>query len=257
MSSLIRVTVTQLHDSPHRLTTDWAALVEHVRENQPDLVLLPEFPFSRWFFQTRRFQQAVWNDSVKEHERWLGRLPELGRAAVLGSRPVNDGASRYNEGFVWDAARGYRSAHRKCYLPDEDGFWEASWYHRGPREFNLIDVGPVKVGFLICTEMWFTEHARAYGRQGAHLIYTPRMNEPATVSRWQTGAQALSMVSGAYVASSARYGTPSSGGVGWMIAPDGDVMATTSEDQRFRTVTIDLAVAGAAKRTYPRYVDDA
>jgi len=25
----------------------------------------------------------------------------------------------------------------------------------------------------------------------------------------------------------------------------------------FRTVTIDLAVAGAAKRTYPRYVDDA
>lgn len=86
MSSLIRVTVTQLHDSPHRLTTDWAALVEHVRENQPDLVLLPEFPFSRWFFQTRRFQQAVWNDSVKEHERWLGRLPELGRAAVLGDR---------------------------------------------------------------------------------------------------------------------------------------------------------------------------
>jgi predicted O-methyltransferase YrrM len=34
-------------------------------------------------------------------------------------------------------------------------------------------------------------------------------------------------------------------------------MATTSEDQRFRTVTIDLAVADAAKRTYPRYVDDA
>ncbi|MBK8136847.1 MAG: hypothetical protein IPK52_13590 [Chloroflexi bacterium] len=104
-------------------------------------------------------------------------------------RPINEGENRYNEGFIWDAENGYRAAHRKAYLPDEEGFWEASWYQRGPRTYTSLEAHGARIGFLICTEMWFNEHARAYGKQGAHLIVTSRMTEPATLGKWMTGGR--------------------------------------------------------------------
>jgi len=32
----------------------------------------------------------------------------------------------FNDGFVWEKNTGYQSIHTKYYLPDEQGFWEAS-----------------------------------------------------------------------------------------------------------------------------------
>ncbi len=46
------------------------------------------------------------------------------------------------------------------------------------------------------------------------------------------------------------------GGLGWVIGPDGDVLATTTRDEPFVTVEVDLEAARAAKWTYPRYVSE-
>lgn len=254
--STLRLTICQLHDDDTMFASDWRGLVAHVHAEHADLVLLPEMAFGPWFCASRDYAQNVWDRMVERHDAWIKRLPELGGAAVMGSRPITDASGRYNEGFVWDATLGYRPAHRKAYLPDEEGFWEASWYQRGPRQFVATTARSAAVGFLICTEMWFNEHARTYGRQGAHLIVTPRTTEAATIGKWMTGSRAVAVVSGAYHASSTRYGSPTAGGVGWVIAPDGDVVALTNDATRFRTVEIDLDLAERAKQTYPRYVDD-
>ncbi|MBK8136613.1 MAG: carbon-nitrogen hydrolase family protein [Chloroflexi bacterium] len=252
----LRLTVCQLHNDPAQFEHDWRGLVSHVHAEKPNLILLPEMPFGPWFVATREYSVETWNEMVHLHEQWLKRLPELGSAAVMSSRPINEGENRYNEGFIWDAENGYRAAHRKAYLPDEEGFWEASWYQRGPRTYTSLEAHGARIGFLICTEMWFNEHARAYGRQGAHLIVTSRMTEPATLGKWMTGGRAVAVVSGAYHASSTRYGTLQAGGVGWVIAPDGDVVALTSDATLYRTVSIDLDLAERSKQTYPRYVDE-
>jgi N-carbamoylputrescine amidase len=63
-------------------------------------------------------------------------------------------------------------------------------------------------------------------------------------------------VSGAYHASSNRAAEAAGGdfgGVGWIIDPDGVVLARTSAETPFATHEIDLDTAAAAKRTYPRY----
>jgi N-carbamoylputrescine amidase len=44
------------------------------------------------------------------------------------------------------------------------------------------------------------------------------------------------------------------GGVGWIISPDGEILARTSAAEPFATLEIDLDLAAAARRTYPRYV---
>lgn len=256
----VKVTVCELHEAPRGPEEEWPRLVEHVRSHGSDLVLLPEMPFHAWLPRSREVRAAEWEAAVRSHDEWLERLDELAPAVVLGTRPVIDGGRRLNEAFVWDRRGGYRAAHRKHYLPDEEGFWESSWYEAGDKSFEPVDVGPARVGFLICTEMWFTEHGRSYGRGGIHLLAAPRATLAPSVDKWLAGGTAAAVTSGAYCLSSNRGGVDSGGAVwagsGWIIEPEeGELLGRTTTERPFLTLEIDPAVSETAKRTFPRYVD--
>lgn len=53
-------------------------------------------------------------------------MVELAPAIVAGTRPVTRDGRRLNEGFVWTEDGGYVAAHSKYYVPDEEGYWEAT-----------------------------------------------------------------------------------------------------------------------------------
>jgi N-carbamoylputrescine amidase len=120
--------------------------------------------------------------------------------------------------------------HDKSYLPDEPGFWEASWYGPGEGEYAVVDVGGARTGVLVCTEMWFLEHARGLGRAGAQLIATPRCTPVETLDKWLAGGRTCAVVSGAWSLSS-NSAEPEHGGLGWVIDPEGDVVAVTSSER--------------------------
>lgn len=118
-----------------------------------------------------------------------------------------------------------------------------------------------KIGFLICTELWFSTHAWDYGKQGVQLLVCPRATEYATVQKWIIGGRAAAILSGAYCLSSNRSWNSASSrdtsAGGWIIEPEnGEVLGLTSTNQPFLTLDIDLALADRAKQTYPRYVRD-
>ena len=216
-------------------------------------MLLPEMPFYPWIAAEVPFELQEWEASVAEHERWVARLSELAPASVLGSRTV---AQRRNEGFAWDS-QGYRAVHEKYYLPEEAGFWEATWYERGEPDFTAVETASIKAGFAICTELWFTEHARHYAQQGIHVLACPRATEKATVDKWIAGGRAAAVMAGAFCISSNRAGEGSGihwGGNGWIIDPDGELLGLTSSDDPFLTLDLDLEAAERAKATYPRYI---
>jgi N-carbamoylputrescine amidase len=254
----MRVTVCQMNDNPVLFESDWEGLVEHARQSQSDLILLPELPFYPWFGVSSNFDESIWMKAVAAHDRWLERCRELSSAGVIATRPVNSGGRRLNEGFIWEPAGGSRAVHHKFYLPNEAGFWEASWYEPGADDFTTADCGAAKIGFEICTEIWAVDRARVYGKQGVHLIVTPRATPQATVRKWLAVGQVTAIVSGAYSLSSNHCGEGENGiafgGSGWIIAPDGEVLATTSDTEPFVTVEIDLDRAAEAKQTYPRYL---
>ena len=264
----MRVTVCELHNEPAGLERDWVALQSHVKAERSDLVLLPEMPFYPWLAARSTRDDQAWQAAVQTHTHWLGRLHDLSPAAVLGTRPVVRGTNRLNESFLWCESTGLRAAHAKYYLPDEHGFWEASWYQRGGKTFDTIDfkvassAGPqVTIGFLICTEIWFTEHARHYGQQGAHVIACPRATPVYSSDKWIAAGRVAAVVSGAYgISSNFRdHGQhePRWAGCGWIIHPqEGDVIGVTSAEEPFLTVELDLQEAVSAKQTYPRYVPE-
>jgi N-carbamoylputrescine amidase len=237
---------------------DWTKLCDHVRTQKSELVLLPEMPFDSWFGTARSFDERVWQTFVGAHDKWLSRLVDLSSPTVLGTRPVSRSGHRLNEAFCWTSNNGYTAVHDKYYLPDEPGFYEASWYERGDGSFTPARSGRALVGFQICTEMWAFDHARSYGKQGVQIIATPRATGEASVENWLIGGRASAISSGAYSLSSNRSGLSKDGevrfgGNGWIIDPDGKVLGLTSSKEPFLTIDIPLTAAEEAKLTYPRY----
>jgi len=257
----MKVTVCELTNEQKDFEGVWRALVSHVQAHHSDVVLLPEMPFHPWLAHTRSVNAADWQVAIAAHDRWMERLVELAPAVVLGTRPTSIADRRLNEAFVWDADQGYRGVHTKYYLPNDEGFWEASWYDRGDRDFAPTDTGRGKVGFLICTEIWFNVHARTYAQQGIHLLACPRATPTGTADKWLAGGRVAAVVSGAFCLSSNLTGRTNAGGDyagrGWIIEPEeGNVLGTTTAAQPLLTLEIDLNLAERAKKTYPRYVPD-
>lgn len=255
MKTTLTVTVCQLQTGQGNFETEWQELVAHVRANRSDLILLPELALSAWFAGDQKFDPAVWEATCARHQAWLPRLAELAPAVVLGTLATEIEGHRQNLAFAWNAQSGFQPAHTKYYLPDEPGFWEASWYARGEGSFNPLDTPAGKVGFLVCSEMWFFQHARAYAMAGVDLVAVPRCTPTETLDKWLAGGRACAVVAGAYCLSS-NHAAPQFGGMGWIIDPDGRVLGLTSPPEPFVSLEIDLARARAAKSTYPRYIPD-
>lgn len=254
----VRVTVCEMHDSPEKFEHDWRELTAHVKQRGSDLVLLPEMPFASWFGEQQRFDGQIWQTAVARHEAWLKRLEELGQAWVISSRPVSQGEQRFNEGFAWQMKQGYQQVHRKYYLPDEEGTWEASWYQRGPGDFTPVSCGKARVGMLICTEIWAMSQAQAYGKAGVQLLATPRLTQGFSVEKWLAAGRTAAVLAGAFSLSSNRVSGDGQGanygGRGWIVSPDGEILGLTSRSQPFVTVEIDLDETVRAQQTYPRYI---
>lgn len=253
----MRLTVCELPEDRTAFERAWNDLVDHVASEESDLVLLPEMPFATWLPASPDDDPAAWKQAVNAHDEWITRLDALAPATVLLSRPTIRHDRRLNEGLVWTPADGTETVHEKRYLPEEAGFWEASWYDSGDRDFSLTECAGALTGFLICTDLWAAEEARAYGQDGGHLIVNPRATEAATLEKWRAGGRAMSVVSGSFVASSNRVTTADQsdvifGGEGWIVDPDGTLIARTSRNQPFVTTDIDCNASERAKEMYPR-----
>jgi N-carbamoylputrescine amidase len=255
----MRVTVCELHCAEGAFARQWEMLAEHIRLHQSDLVVLPEMPAYPWLASRERFDPTFWDQAVHAHDTFLATLPELGATTLLTSRPITEAGLRLNQAFAWNERQGYRPLHAKHYFPQEPGWYEATWFQRGERAYEAQRIGEAHVGVLLCTEVWFSEWARHYGRQGAEIICVPRATGRTSIDRWLVAMRMAALISGAFVLSSNRVGTEEGlafSGRGWIISPDGDMLAATSEGDPFVTLDIDLRQAREAKRTYPRDVEE-
>lgn len=256
----MKVTVCEIN--ARQLDAEWQRLRAHIAAAAPDLLLLPEMCFAPWFCAAPARDESLWAAAARAHERWLARLPELGVEFIVGTAPRAVAGKRLNCAYLWDQGKqgeALRWIHDKTYLPNDEGYWEANWYERAPVAFQPAQAGALRLGVMICTELWFMQHARAYGKEGIHLLLNPRSTPRGTNAKWLAGGRCAAVIAGAYCLSSNHAGAEGAlelGGCGWVCEPDGAVIATTSAEQPFITVEIEPALAERAKRSYPRYVDD-
>ena len=168
----MKVTVCQIDPGAGQLDAYLEGLADHVKAENSDFVLLPEMGFSEWLAADKIPDPKLWTQAVDNHRRYIDNLGILGASTVMGTRPVvNATGSRRNEAYIWTkSANRAIGVHEKYYLPDEEGFWEQTWYDRGPKVFNTANVGNMRIGVQICTEMWFFEWARHYAETRVDLL---------------------------------------------------------------------------------------
>jgi N-carbamoylputrescine amidase len=236
----------------------WAALAEQVVASAPDVLITNELPFGTWLASSGVFDHTAAGHSVALHESGLDALRALGLPLVLSSRPVWAGRHLANEAF---ALRGesYQALHHKHFFPAEEGWHETTWFRTARPGFEVADLSGLRVGVLLCTELMFNEHARAYGRAGADLILAPRATG-GEASTWKTAAAMAAIVSGAYVVSSNRIGSspgsPVFDGGAFAFAPDGALLAQSSPADSLVLFDLDRAASRRQKAEYPNYVQE-
>ncbi|MEP6617792.1 MAG: carbon-nitrogen hydrolase family protein [bacterium] len=247
----------ELPHEPKALEVAWTALCEHTERHASELVLLPEFAMVEALWQDEHFDGARWSAAQSLSDAWVARLPELHADHVVGTRPAMTGGRPFNEGYIWSVAGGLTPLRRKFFLPDEPGSWEAGWFDPGDPGFPAFHVGALSFGLNICTELWAVETYAPYAARGVQAILSPRATSRATTAKWLSVGVVAAVRSGAFSVSSNRvdpWGT--CGGVGWIISPDGHILASTTPEAPFATVSIDLSAATEARDSYPRYVFD-
>jgi N-carbamoylputrescine amidase len=250
----MRVTVCELPHEPAALAAAWSALCDHTAGQRSSLVLLPELAFVEPFWESRTFDEARWARATATCDAWMQRLRELDVDYVVGTRPATEARLHFNEGCLWSRLQRCLSLRRKYFMPDEPGGWESHWFTSGDAEFPGYAAGSWTFGLNICTEIWALETYAAYAAAGVNAVMCPRATSATTTAKWRAAGIVAAVRSGAFCLSSNRAdGGESGGGVGWIIGPDGDVLAQTSAHRPFATHEIDLEVAAAAQATYPRY----
>ena len=255
----MKVTVCQLDNRPRQLEQVLSQLAEHLQQNASEFLLLPEMCFHEWLAADENADAVRWKSAIENHDKHIGTLDSLGVPAIIGTRPIIDAqGSHRNQAYLWTRDAAVLGVHEKYYLPNESGYWEANWYDRGEPVFDTCEALGVTIGIQICTEMWFFEWARHFARNGVDLLCVPRATPHASTDKWLAGGRAAAVCSGAYCLSSNLWNPPDAkadcGGVGWIISPEGDVLAETDTEAPFASVDLDIEFARRSKQTYPRYV---
>lgn len=248
----MKITICEFPDEAARKQAAWDALAAHVDAEKPDLVVLPEMPFCEWIFVGDAVDQALWQKAIAAHDEMIGAFGSLACKAVMTSRPIERNGLRLNEAFIWTKESGYQRTRSKWYLPDVPDARESLWFDRGSWQFGVTRHDQLRVGFQLCSEIMFPEHARDMGLADAHLIVHPRATGAS--QRWRAACEMSAVVSGCYVASANRrsYSRTLFTGNSWLFSPDAALLGQTSADEPFVTAEIDLAAAERAKMTYPR-----
>lgn len=227
------VTICELPDDRKAFDDSWVQLAEHIKQSRSGLVLLPDMAFGSWFADSAKVDSAGWQRAVAAHDAWEHRLGELGAPLVLGSRPIDFGNRRYDEGFVWAADSGIRSVHAQA-----------------TRDFVPLEVDGIDIGFLFGAEGSVRDE-RPYAPGDVDIVAMPRCTRSEGFAERLAHACAVATEVGAYALSSNR--SAPFEGQAWIIGPDGRVLGTTSRSQPFLSLPIDLASEHlAAQRSMPQ-----
>jgi len=248
-----RIATCEFPDRADEARAMWNRLASELARAPADLLVLPELAGVDSFWTSPVFKEDAWRRSVAIHATIGDELKRLAAKRVVGTRAVEVDGRRWNETFLWKAETGLMRGRPKAWLPQQEEGWEATWFDRGPQNVLPVRDGELCFAELVCTEIMVSTAARRLGQAAVQLIAAPRAT--GGHPRWEVATRMAAIAAGAFVVTANRRGGGLAGG-SWVVTPDGDIAARTSDDSPIMGLDIDLAAADAARQTYPRNVRD-
>lgn len=134
-----------------------------------DLMVLPELFASGYQFISRSEVEAL-AEPVPDGPT-TQRLAELAKSRgmfLVGGLPEREGTRFYNSAVLVGPA-GFIGRYRKTHL----FFEETLFFTPGDTGFQVWDIGPARVGLMVCFDWFYPESARVLALKGADILCHP------------------------------------------------------------------------------------
>lgn len=174
MTQTLRIAMAQFDFPVGDVAGNTARIVEMIAEARDeygaDVVLLPELAISGYPPEDLLMRPSFLADC----EAALREVAKAatGIVAVVGW-PESAGSILYNAASVLREGK-VETTYRKRELPNYNVFDERRYFHVDPDGGSCVfDVNGVRVGLVICEDLWFAEPLADTAQQGAQLVLVP------------------------------------------------------------------------------------
>ena len=201
----MRVGVYQSHPEFGEVDTNVDRAVQELSMIRADLIVLPELFNTGYQFVSKEEVDALAEEipSGKTCQTMMALAQEQGMFLVFGLAE-RDGDHLYNSAAVVGPS-GFVGRYRKTHLFAEEKYF----FEPGDTGFRAFDVGPARIGVMICFDWWFPESARLLALLGADIICHP---SNLVLPHCQTAMVTRSLENGVFSITANRIGTESRGG---------------------------------------------
>lgn len=140
-----------------------------LEQAETDLLVLPEFCASGYQFtsqeEVRKLAEPVPDGSTTKR---LLDIAKKCRMVIVAGLPEQAGSAIYNSAAVVGPS-GFIGCYRKTHL----FFEETLFFTPGDTGFQVWDIGPAKIGVMICFDWYYPESARTLALKGAEILCHP------------------------------------------------------------------------------------
>jgi predicted amidohydrolase len=233
-------------------------LVGEVAQAGAELVVLPEFFNTEYFFQYR--DTAYLDNAEPEAGPTISAMRGAAREhgiTICATILEEDGPGvHYDTAFLIEPSGEVAGKYRKVHPGGSMSLEKL--YFRGGGAFPTWRVKDFRVGAIICYDHFFPEAARAVAIGGAEVILGP-FAAPGVALPWEAIMITRAFENGVYLAPCNKVGREGDwtfGGDSMVVSPRGEVLARASTDAE-ATLVVELRrdEVHAARRRYPMMRD--
>ena len=140
-----------------------------LEQAETDLLVLPELCASGYQFasqdEVRQLSEPVPHGPSTTR---LLHIAKKRRMVIVAGLPERAGSVYYNSAVVVSPS-GFLGCYRKTHL----FFEETLFFTPGDTGFQVWDIGPAKIGVMICFDWYYPESARTLALKGAEILCHP------------------------------------------------------------------------------------
>lgn len=222
---------------------------------EADLLVLPElFASGYQFLAQEEAQQLAEPVPDGQTVRRLIDIAKRRKMHLVGGLPERSGSSCYNSAVLVGPS-GFLGCYRKTHL----FFEETLFFTPGDSGFLVWDIGPVKIGIMICFDWYYPEAARTLAMQGADIICHP---SNLVLPNCPDSMPVRCLENRVFAVTCNRIGSEARGGkerltyIGQseVVSPKGVIQHRASRDQAELTI-VEIDPAEARNKSVNRYND--
>lgn len=165
----MRVGYYQSHPEFGKIAENLDRISARLNEAEADLIVLPELCVSGYQFVSERevheLSEPIPDGSTTKRLLDIARRKRMVIVAGIAERA---GSACYNSAIAV-GPNGFLGSYRKTHL----FFEETCFFVPGDTGFQVWDIGPAKIGVMICFDWYYPESARTLALKGADIICHP------------------------------------------------------------------------------------